>query len=130
MIFLLTLSGSCGILSKMSPGFAEDLLNFSALIFTISEEGSRIDAEGLLEPILAVLLLIVSLEMSLFGEEFFLIRPRLCLDKPLLDLFPVLRIIWLCRSSRQSRDSCRACWSDTSALVLGDEGVRRRLSLA
>ena len=114
----------------MSPGFAEDLLNVSALIFTISEEGSRIDAEGLLEPILAVLLLVVSLEMSLFGEEFFLIRPGLRLDKPLLDMFPVLRVIWLCWSSRQTRNNCRSCWSDTSVLVLGDEGVCRRLSLA
>ena len=114
----------------MSPGFAEDLLNLSALIFTISEESPRVDAEGLLEPILAVLLLVVSLEMFLFAKEFFLIRPGLCLDKPLLDLFPELRVIWLCRSSRRTGDSSRACWSDTNALVLSDERVRRRLSLA
>ena len=114
----------------MSPGFAEDLLDFSALIFTISEESSRVDAKGLLEPILAVLLLVVSLEMFLFAKEFFLIRPGLCLDKPLLDLFPVLRVVWLCRSSRQTGDSSSACWSDTDALVLGDEGVCRGISLA
>ena len=105
----------------MCPGFAEDLLNLSALLFTISEEVSRIDAKCLLEPILAVILLVVSLEMSLFGKEFLLIGPWLCLDKPFLDLFPVLRIAWLCRSSRQTGDSGRACWSDTSALMLSDE---------